>query len=344
MFLPSHDLAEGDKVRYKRNAGGTVIGNLTDSNTYEVVYVDGNHIKLRDVTPANQSPGNAIDLSSGATDGTTHSLEVLDHDNASTVVRTIAFVPSRVTGSGFVNDLTFDPTSGSAFNFAAYNPGNNPMGESILMPQHGLQDGQTVTYLADGATQAVGGLTIGTQYKVVVVDSDHIRLKTMANADVDLTSAGAGGVHAFDVERIATTGDRPIGGLVDGTSYYVVRLDANTVRLSQSPLDARDAEPVSLHRVIADSTQHALAKVGDVKGVAITSKMTAKNISIGASETAEQGRFNKLVDSFYNGLSNVAGRLQVIPAARKARRPQAKAAPACTPSWLVFRSTMCNTM
>ncbi len=324
MFLPGHDLADGDKIRYKRPAGGVAIGNLVDSTTYEVAYVDGNRIQLRTVTPENGTPSNAIDLGSGATAGAIHSLEVLDHDNPSTVLRTIPFVPSRITGNGFVNDLTFDPTAGSAFNFDAFDAGTNPLGESILMPEHGLLDDQIVTYLADGATQAVGGLTIGTQYKIVVVDSDHIRLKTMSDGNVNLTSAGVGGEHAFDVERVVTRRDQAIGGLTDGDSYFVVRLDANTIRLSASPLDALDAEPVTLHRVASDSTQHALALIGDGKGVSITSTLKAKNISIGSSETAKLGFVARTVDRVYNGLGSVAGRLVGNTGSAKGSKPASK--------------------
>ncbi|MFO0942485.1 MAG: hypothetical protein U0930_17240 [Pirellulales bacterium] len=289
IFLPNHDLADGDLVRYTHSGLQASLNNLSLNSTYEVFRVDGNRIQLK-----NSNTHQTIDLSGGPAAEAQQSLEVLDHDSPSTVVRTINFTPVRI-GIAAV-DVTFDPTAEPTVNTSDYDSVNNPLGDSIRLVNHPFSNGQVIRYLANGQTSSVGGITVGDQYKVVYVDADHFRLTEMDNSPVDLTSAATGGQHSFEFDRQVTVQDKPIGGLVSEQTYFVVRIDANTIRFAETLDAAHEASPVQLHAVTIDSTFHKLSKEARDVGVSIVSTLDVKDAAHGSSVFHPKGEIDKVVD------------------------------------------------
>ncbi len=80
FYLDDHELVTGDQVRYERGADGTVIGGLEHGKRYLVDRVNGDQIRLRDITSQQ-----VVNISAGASIGSVHKLQKL----STKVVRTL---------------------------------------------------------------------------------------------------------------------------------------------------------------------------------------------------------------------------------------------------------------
>jgi autotransporter-associated beta strand protein len=153
----------------------------------------------------------------------------------------------------------------------------NVNGNRMTIPNHGFQDGQIVEYLArdpgnpNAPLNPIGGLLSGEQLRVMVVDQDTVQLARVAPLEIDSRGANPESTQTFsrrdtilfnpqtavnpstDTITLAnhgfTTGqqldygvssdqDEAIGGLVDQTAYFVIRIDASTFRLAATVEDA----------------------------------------------------------------------------------------------------------
>ncbi|MEP9378774.1 PKD domain-containing protein [Aquabacter sp. CN5-332] len=144
----------------------------------------------------------------------------------------------------------------AAFNAAtAVNTTNN----TLTLPNHGFTNGQQITYYTNGGT-AIGGLTNGATYTVVVIDANTIQLTngqfidlspTQGNAGAQqtfgkqaatpfmLNAIGAGGTfavpgHGFtEGEQVvySANGNTPLIGLTDGATYKVHVIDQSSFQL-----------------------------------------------------------------------------------------------------------------
>ncbi len=117
--------------------------------------------------------------------------------------------------------------------------------DSLYIPNHGLNDGDSLTYTNEGNT-SVGGLTSGNSYYVFKSTNDRFKLTTTKNgysADAktliqNTTNISVSGntinitSHGFTtgmaVEYLSNT---PIGGLLNGGLYWVFANNANTFTL-----------------------------------------------------------------------------------------------------------------
>src|SRR5262249_39013934 len=98
----------------------------------------------------------------------------------------------------------------------------------IYIQNHGLNTGDHVIYHTDGTV--IGGLTNNAIYKVIKVDANFIRLADInTNQLITLTPVANTQSVTHTLRRVA---DQPIGGLVDGQTYYVRDVNGNTFRLA----------------------------------------------------------------------------------------------------------------
>ncbi len=224
-----------------------------------------------------------------------------------------ALVGAGLAGRFFIENL--DITFGSGDVSTASDTINN-------FVNHGLATGRAVEYSNGGGTD-IGGLTNGTTYYAIVVNSSTIKLATtsanaQANTAINLTTAGSGLEHSltvmdplyasFDVSTPATnftnitidgseddlvtafvafdgataptpgndtltigthtyqTGDEvvytsgggtDIGGLADGTTYYVIYVDGTKVKLAETLNAANANTPIDL-TAVGSGTNHRL--------------------------------------------------------------------------------------
>ena len=263
ITLSSHGYSTGDVVKYSAESG-TAIAGLTDGVEYFVISVDANTFKLA-TTSANATTGTPVDL----------------------------------TGTG---------------NAAQTLTGNAD--DSITISSHGYVTGDKLFYSASGGT-ALGGLTDATVYSVIRVDNNSFKLATTsANAaagiNIDLTGTGNGSqtfrgpANSFlgttavsttadtltmtghnyssgDVITYNANGGTAIGGLVDATSYHVIRVDADTIKLAASAADATAGTHIDLTGT-GNSAQSFFGRVGlsfsDSLSTASDATLTVDGVSI----------------------------------------------------------------
>lgn len=124
----------------------------------------------------------------------------------------------------------------------------------IQMIDHGLSEGDIVIYDPGAGNEPIGGLISYRHYYVKPIDKDYVRLygdkialnktptKTFFSSDVvdivnnTITIPNHGFLTGDLV--IYQNAVSPIGGLQDRTSYYVIKVNDNTIKLAENLLDA----------------------------------------------------------------------------------------------------------
>ena len=228
-FGTLHGLSTGDAVIY-RPADDRWIANLTPGQTYYVIKISDTEIKLA-LSAADAASGTALTIGD--------------------------LVPFQ--------DHTLSPKQ-------LFNPASAVSSSTITLPAHGWSNGQRVVYNANGSP--IAGLGNGSIYYIVNSSTDTLQLSTIpgGTAIVLDNSAATGTAHSlclaqgglfFDPETALddaidsitfsgghnlTTGQqvvyrkgdhRIVSGLQDGETYYVIVVDANTVKLASTAADAQ---------------------------------------------------------------------------------------------------------
>ncbi|MCX5734321.1 MAG: LEPR-XLL domain-containing protein, partial [candidate division NC10 bacterium] len=171
----------GQAVTYSAG-GGSAIGGLTSGTTYYVIASDTTGTVKLAATAADARAGKAIDLTSASTG--THSLaedKSRGVDNQVNAQQNLADKKAKESGTKEFNSSTKVEVGTETIDLGA---------------NHGLTTGDAVVYSAGGGT-AIGGLTDGTTYYVIVVDATTVKLATTAaNAKagtvINLTAVGSG--------------------------------------------------------------------------------------------------------------------------------------------------------
>ena len=125
----------------------------------------------------------------------------------------------------------------------------DPTADTIDLPNHGYQTGDTVLYHSDPNLPVTRDL-----YNYTKADPSNPKL--VGTAEI---------------------ADEEVDGLTDGRIYFVVRVDANTIRLAPTLETARDAEIVPLTSV--GSGTQSFADPTQFTGVQITSSLEAENVA-----------------------------------------------------------------
>ncbi len=298
-FGAAHNLSTGDAVVYSNGGGGnTSVGGLVSGQTYYVIFVDSDTIKLA-TSNADATNGTAIDLDEssaavveGGMAGGSHSL---------TIVSSTA--PNAITTSG----------------------------------AHGFSTGDVVIYSHGGDT-AIGGLVDGASYYVIEISNTVVQLAaTLADANqgkaIDLDEMAATGTnhsltapqadpadmitfasaHGFTsgqaVQYIRTGGSTDVGGLnSDGTvTYYVIVISDTQIQLAASRAAATgfntDGTPAgvnpidldgtvangSSHTIVAVTSDHSLTPSGDIGGLVSGQTYEVANVTNDTFQLVVQG-------------------------------------------------------
>lgn len=101
--------------------------------------------------------------------------------------------------------------------------------EIVFGSAHNLSDGDLVRYSADGT--AIPGLNDGQLYRVIRVDESSIQLASLADPATPLDIDASTGTN----HQLQTAPAGAIGGLIPGTTYYVVAATATGFQLSATP-------------------------------------------------------------------------------------------------------------
>ena len=198
LTLPAHGYLQGELVQYD-SRGQTVLGGLTTATPYYVIFIDGDNIKLA-TTPENATDGTAIDLVDTPAGVGRHTLQSLSKtpDGIYSIVTTPSPTTFTVQAAGSVSSIikTFNPRSALDLNI-----------NSVFLPSHGFLTGTKVTYNQGTAGTDIEGLVNNTDYYVVSINRDYLRLATSvenssSGTTIDITGYGTGVAHTFSTDQI----------------------------------------------------------------------------------------------------------------------------------------------
>ena len=205
----AHGLTAGEAVTYSYT--GTPVGGLTDSTIYYVDRVDNYTYRLS-LTP---SPSfTTINLTAPA---------------------------SAASAATKLNRVVVNTTT-----------------DTLTINNHGFLVNQPIQYDAGGGTPISPLQDLQTYYVSEVVSANQIRLKVSLTApnSINFTAAGTGTTHSFifvtvnlledtlyipnhglvsgQAVRYSNGGGTTIGGLTNGATYYVIKVDDSIVRLASN--------------------------------------------------------------------------------------------------------------
>lgn len=201
ITITAHGFSDGDEVTYTVPAApATAIGGLTDGTNYFVVSSTTNTLQL-----AATSGGAAINLTQNA--------------------------------------LTFDGDDAAVVDVAT----------DKIVEANTFTTGDYVTY-SNGGDVDIGGLIDGNNYYIIAATASEFQLSlTSGGAAIDLTANNEVTIDSTDVAVVDTVNDKivtantfsdgeivtysngggtDIGGLVDGTDYYIINASATEFQLS----------------------------------------------------------------------------------------------------------------
>ena len=201
ITITGHGFVDGDEVTYVVPAApATALGGLTDGTNYFIVGATANTIQL-----AATSGGAAIDLTRNA--------------------------------------LTFDGDDAAVVDVA----------NDKIVDTNTFTTGDYVTY-SNGGGVDIGGLTDGSKYYIIAATASEFQLSlTSGGAAIDLTANNSVTIDSADVAVVEVTDDKiitantfsngdivtydngggtDIGGLVNGTDYYIISASATEFQLS----------------------------------------------------------------------------------------------------------------
>jgi hypothetical protein len=197
ITIPNHGFTLGELVEYD-TVGNTEIAGLSSGTPYYIIPIDGNTFRLA-TSNNNAENGIFIDLTPTPSPTGRHKLKSLIKTPDGTYVISDVLDANTfiVPAAGAVPEIvkTFSPRSSLD---ATLN--------HIKVASHGFITGTKVTY-SDGNETPIGGLTSDTDYFVIVINKDYIRLAETAedaksgNA-ISLTTFGAGLSHTLTSTQI----------------------------------------------------------------------------------------------------------------------------------------------
>jgi hypothetical protein len=193
LTLPNHGFLQGELVEYN-SKGQTEISGLSSNQTYYVIFVDGDNLKLAS-SPENAVAGIAVDLEASPAGVGRHTLTSLTQTPDG--IYEIKSIPSEdtftVNARGQVPELviTFNPRTTV-----------NVENDTLYLPSHGFLTGTLVSYSVGGSDVEIGGLEDDTDYYAVAINQDFIKLSSsVENANSGITIAfddfGTGTDHSL---------------------------------------------------------------------------------------------------------------------------------------------------
>ncbi len=194
---------------------------------------------------------------------------------------------SQIRAGGGVQVVAQTPTTGSYSN-GSFDAGNATIvdlakNEFILTAPTLLQTGDQVVYETNGGTP-IGGLTSGRTYSVIN-DGNGLSLgQTFSGANVNTAQgtiqfASPDGFVTGDKIVYSSNGGTPIGGLVNGATYYVRVINPTTIKLATSEGEAIQSGEAFNPALITATGLITIAANGFTNGEAVTYRSTGTSIN-----------------------------------------------------------------
>jgi hypothetical protein len=227
----AHGLSTGDRVTYV-DGGGATIGGLVDGQSYAVIVVDDNTVRLGQVFDATTQVSSVTDaITFNIAHGFTNGQRVIYGNNGNTSISGLN------AGSAYfvhvVNDFTIKLYSSLAEATAPDETFTivdvNGPSDTIDLTGNPFTEGEAVTYFGPESLPFAGAAV-----NAQGLPDNSITFQDFGVGDGDM----GGGGHGFaNGEHISYRADdaEVVGGLVDGGDYYVVVIDVNTIQLASDP-------------------------------------------------------------------------------------------------------------
>ena len=200
ITVPGHGFLAGELVLYDAK-GQTVVNGLTTATPYYVIFLDKDNIKLA-TTPENAVAGTAVNITDTPAGVGRHTLTSLSK-----------------TPDGIYSITSLNPSEPTTFTVEAqgqvpvitktFNPRTtiDIQQNAFYIPSHGFLTGTKVTYSKGPSATAISGLTDLTDYYVVAINRDYLRLASSAEdaaAGTVLTVSdfGTGVAHVLTSDQI----------------------------------------------------------------------------------------------------------------------------------------------
>jgi hypothetical protein len=183
-------------------------------------------------------------------------------------------------------DLNTDETTGTAHKLTHFHDTIN------LGLAHGFKTGDAVVYDNGGGT-SIGGLTDGETYYIIAVDPMKWTFDSSSGSIVNTTdeTINLGSSHGFQTGDVVVydNGDgSDIGGLDDGTTYYIIKADNTHVKLAETAKDAQAGTAIDL--TSTGSGNHTLTEIASTRfRLASSSENAEKGIAIDLNAGAAAG-------------------------------------------------------
>jgi hypothetical protein len=239
-----HSFTTGGTVTYTTN-GGTAVGGLANNQQYNVIVVDQTSIQLGSLFDGAQIDPATDTIQFGTGSGADfvplrHNLH--EGDLVIYVVPSgSTAVPGLISGHQYrvhvIDDSDiqlFDPSTPTG---AVTATGSNVTGGNTITAPNTYGNGEAVTYTNGNALQ-----TFTTDQVEIAVDGnlkpiltgDPATLTYVDDNTITIPNNGFVTGQALVYEGASD----PVGGLVNGTTYYVIKLNANQIRLAVNLCDA----------------------------------------------------------------------------------------------------------
>jgi hypothetical protein len=200
ITIPTHGFAQGELVLYDAK-GQTVVNGLTTATPYYIIRIDKDNLKLA-TTPENAASETAINITDTPAGVGRHTLQSLSktpdgiYNITSLNQNALNTFTVQAQGSVPVITKTFNPRATIDI-----------VQNAFFIPSHGFLTGTKVTYSKGAAATVISGLTDLTDYYVVAINKDYIRLASSADnaaAGIVITVVdfGTGVGHIFTSEQI----------------------------------------------------------------------------------------------------------------------------------------------
>ncbi|MFM7112136.1 MAG: beta strand repeat-containing protein, partial [Planctomycetota bacterium] len=252
---------------------------LTDGDTYFAIVVSPTVIELAS-TRANALAGTAISISDSGGTGAVHSIAVADFDAVprATNILTFSNAHGLTTGTGVTYEQTAaggtpigglqsgstyyairlddnsvrlaasadDAVAGNAIDFSSQPAGTHVLKTRNLDAQGRpafAWDSGPASYNPDYQYKLRVGIT-AIDTTAETISFGKYGITAVNNANNSLTTSVAHGLGTGD--KVVYNGSTDIGGLTRGSTYYAIVLDATTLKLAASPVDAESENAVAI--------------------------------------------------------------------------------------------------
>ncbi|MEL6814833.1 MAG: hypothetical protein AAFP03_08460, partial [Cyanobacteria bacterium J06598_3] len=257
-FDGNHGFQNGDEIIYEAPVNGGIEG-LVSGQTYYVVVIDGQTVKLSDqVVNGIYEP--TIQGASASDFKTTNNSTAIEIDNHGFNNGDVVNYSQRSAKFTIVTTLPDTDGEETIFNLKNTIVDNNVINSA----DHGFKTNDRVIYRTTG--QALGGLTSGQTYYVIRENDNNFKLSATQNGSaIDIASADESTFHEIEAVGLSVRDERQfgygtdnatnsialashgfkdnqqvtyntsgtaLGGLTKGSQYYVIKVDNGTFQLS----------------------------------------------------------------------------------------------------------------